>query len=153
MEGLEFQCVVAVTGNMSTNEKYISYTRALDNLYVFDKAFDVPKDDTSENQGVEPSEEIKEPVVGKDVKPKHKREKSTVQVVDYSQSEVAAYLRDMGLEVKDMRPKGYLWVIGDRDKIGCDIDKAVTHFGISCNYAPNAKAIGFRNGFYFNTKK
>lgn len=34
--GLEFQTVFAITGRMSENEKYITYTRALDELYVYD---------------------------------------------------------------------------------------------------------------------
>ena len=35
-KGLEFETVVAVSGRMSENEKYVAYTRALDELYVFD---------------------------------------------------------------------------------------------------------------------
>lgn len=36
-KGLEFETVFAVTGRMSENEKYITYTRALDELYVYDE--------------------------------------------------------------------------------------------------------------------
>ena len=35
-KGLEFETVFAVTGRMSENEKYITYTRALNELYVYD---------------------------------------------------------------------------------------------------------------------
>lgn len=35
-KGLEFKTVFAISGRMSQNEKYISYTRALDELYVYD---------------------------------------------------------------------------------------------------------------------
>ena len=36
VKGLEFETVFAITGRMSENEKYIAYTRALDELYVYD---------------------------------------------------------------------------------------------------------------------
>lgn len=36
-KGLEFETVFAVTGRMSENEKYITYTRALNELYVYDE--------------------------------------------------------------------------------------------------------------------
>ena len=36
-KGLEFETVFAISGRMSENEKYITYTRALDELYVYDK--------------------------------------------------------------------------------------------------------------------
>ncbi|MCD8197804.1 MAG: hypothetical protein LUE24_11685, partial [Lachnospiraceae bacterium] len=36
VKGLEFGIVFALSGRMSLNEKYIAYTRALDELYVFD---------------------------------------------------------------------------------------------------------------------
>ena len=33
-KGLEFDAVIVVKNNMTDNEQYISYTRALDNLYI-----------------------------------------------------------------------------------------------------------------------
>ena len=39
--GLEFETVFAVTGRMSENEKYITYTRALDELYVYDQEIEL----------------------------------------------------------------------------------------------------------------
>ena len=44
-KGLEFDSVVAVIDQMSDNEKYISFTRALDNLIVVRDAFDENKPD------------------------------------------------------------------------------------------------------------
>ncbi len=35
--GLEFNKVLAISGQMSKNEKYITYTRALDELFVYDQ--------------------------------------------------------------------------------------------------------------------
>ena len=40
-KGLEFETVFAVTGRMSENEKYIAYTRALDELYVYDEEIEL----------------------------------------------------------------------------------------------------------------
>lgn len=36
-KGLEFNTVIAVSGSMTGNEKYITYTRALDKLIVYDE--------------------------------------------------------------------------------------------------------------------
>lgn len=40
-KGIEFSTVIAVSGNMSHNEKYITYTRAMDELFVYDEKIDV----------------------------------------------------------------------------------------------------------------
>ena len=40
-KGLEFSTVIAISGKMTTNEKYITYTRALDELYVFEGDLDL----------------------------------------------------------------------------------------------------------------
>ena len=36
-KGLEFETVFAISGRMGENEKYIAYTRALNELYVYDE--------------------------------------------------------------------------------------------------------------------
>lgn len=36
-KGLEFSAVIAISGRMSRNEKYIAYTRAMNELYVYDE--------------------------------------------------------------------------------------------------------------------
>ena len=40
-KGLEFETVFAITGRMSENEKYIAYTRALDELYIYDQKISI----------------------------------------------------------------------------------------------------------------
>jgi hypothetical protein len=42
-KGLEFRSVVAISARMTENEKYIAYTRALDELFVFEQIVDVEK--------------------------------------------------------------------------------------------------------------
>ena len=37
-KGLEFETVIVFDGRMTDNEKYIAYTRALDELYIFESA-------------------------------------------------------------------------------------------------------------------
>ena len=43
-KGLEFNTVFALSGRMSKNERYIAYTRALDELYVYDDELQLPGD-------------------------------------------------------------------------------------------------------------
>lgn len=64
-KGLEFEAVVAIVDQMSNNEKYISYTRALDRLAVVRDRFssELDVDDTEEDiddEFVEPTEESAE---------------------------------------------------------------------------------------------
>ena len=40
-KGLEFNTVIALSGRMTNNEKYIAYTRALDELFVYDGDLDL----------------------------------------------------------------------------------------------------------------
>lgn len=64
-KGLEFEAVVAIVDQMSNNEKYISYTRALDRLAVVRDRFssELDVDNTEEDiddEFVEPTEELVE---------------------------------------------------------------------------------------------
>ena len=68
VKGLEFDTVIAVAGRMSENEKYITYTRALDELYIFEKELI----DIQEKESV--LEEIEESVHAQEKK-KKKRER------------------------------------------------------------------------------
>ena len=40
-KGLEFSSVIVLSGRMSRNQRYIAYTRALDDLYVYEGLIDV----------------------------------------------------------------------------------------------------------------
>ena len=62
-KGLEFEAVVAVVDQMSNNEKYISYTRALDRLAVVRDRFssELDVDDTEEDIDDEFVEPVEEP--------------------------------------------------------------------------------------------
>ena len=64
-KGLEFEAVVAIVDQMSNNEKYISYTRALDRLAVvrdkFSNELDIDDaEETIDDEFAEPAEETSE---------------------------------------------------------------------------------------------
>lgn len=52
-KGLEFETVFAVSGRMSENEKYIAYTRALNELYVYDEAIDLIENKVSDSVSID----------------------------------------------------------------------------------------------------
>jgi len=147
-KGLEFGTVIAISGNMTPNKKYITFTRALDELFIYDIPL-VIDSNTLEGE----KKEIKEPSLKVEKKPKTKKEKKVPMVTDFSNSEVRKYFESKGLEVNDMRSKGgALWVIGEQARIKQYVDEACEKFGIAGVYSAG-KATGFRQGCYFKTKK
>lgn len=148
-KGLEFGTVVAISGRMSPNKKYIGYTRALDELYIYDEILDLDSrlmQAESKANKVDKKESVRSVI-------KEPKEQKTPSIVDYSQSAVRKYFESKGLEVHDMRSKGgALWVIGEQAKIKQYVDEACEKFGIAGAYS-SGKATGFRPGCYFKTKK
>ena len=51
-KGLEFNTVFALSGRMSKNEKYIAYTRAFDELYVYDDKLQLSEDIQGDGESV-----------------------------------------------------------------------------------------------------
>lgn len=152
-KGLEFETVIAVTGRMTQNEKYITYTRALDELYVFDEEITLldwammydAKHENKEKILIKKERSIK------DGPPK--KDKNLKQKTDFSKSLVREYFEGMGLNVKDMRiSDGKFWVIGERDEIEQYVKEAISKFGISGAYS-SSKDIEYRPGWYTKTKK
>lgn len=147
-KGLEFGTVIAVSGNMTPNRKYITFTRALDELFIYDLPLAIEVMPGDEEQNTKTIMEAKAERV-----PKEKKEKKASTIIDYSQSEVRKYFESKGLEVNDMRSKGgVLWVIGEQEKIKQYVDEACEKFSITGSYS-SGKATGFRPGCYFKTKK
>ena len=62
-KGLEFNTVIVLSGRMSRNEKYIAFTRALDNLYVYNELIDID----SINKAVKNSTDVSKSVASKEV--------------------------------------------------------------------------------------
>jgi hypothetical protein len=148
-KGLEFRSVIAISGRMTENEKYIAYTRALDELVVFEKIVDVSKYEAVEKtQGgngtgdFQPKERKKIPNVApkKEIKIEEK-------------SLVREYFENSGLEVVDQRKKGgALWIVGEKSELEKVVSEAVGRFNISGMYT-SGKATKYRQGWCTKTKK
>lgn len=147
-KGLEFGSVIAISGRMTPNRKYIAFTRALDELFIYDLPLPIEQKFFEELEKEEKSQEK-----GMKSKVKEAGERKVPVQIDYSKSEVRKYFESKGLEVYDMRPKGgVLWIVGEQAEIKQYVDEACEKFAISGVYS-SSKAIGFRPGCYFKTKK
>lgn len=112
-KGLEFEAVVAVVDQMSNNEKYISYTRALDQLVVVREPF------ASGFELGNTSDEIDDEYIGV-----YEKESSDSMSMDASISrvkkekafELDAYLKESQIECVDKRQQGgRLWIVGSNE--------------------------------------
>lgn len=147
-KGLEFGTVIAISGRMTPNKKYIAFTRALDELFIYDLPLDI-----DQTMIEEPVKDDKRTEKKEDNKVRIKEEKKAPAIIDYSKSEVRRYFESKGLEINDMRARGgAFWVIGEQAKIKQFVDEACEKFGISGSYS-SGKATGFRPGWYSKTKK
>lgn len=147
-KGLEFGTVYVFSGRMSTNEKYIAYTRALDELFIYDYQLDMITiiDDTGRIPDP-PTHQVK--TNGKVKKKKKKKSTSALS----NEGSVAEFFKNAGLNVKDDRKKsGFLWVIGEKQDIEEFVDQAIEKFGISGGYG-SGKSSGFKQGWFTKTKK
>ena len=131
-KGLEFNTVIAISGNMTPNRKYISYTRALDELLVYDKSFDASeyeKTKTVINESIQSSVPSKK--TNYIVKPR----------ITSIESGLADYFKKEGLQVVDERPDGgRLWVYSsDKSDIKEIVAKACNLFNVSGNYGISIK--------------
>ena len=177
-KGLEFETVLVLSGRMTENEKYIAYTRALNELYVYDQAVEIAE--TSDNSEPEVHEPPKEKKPTKPAREKWKKGaqenkpkdgKKKIIVVKDGVAKTKVLNKDMskeqpvpelslkdffeaaGLKTVDMRSKGgALWVVGSKEKIGKIVDKAVEKYNASGAYTVG-KAIGYVEGWYTKSKK
>ena len=163
-KGLEFSSVIVLSGRMSRNEKYIAYTRALDDLYIYPDLLDVTgfekkpkkneesKEVTSETRRQDPKEiDSVSGASGKEKdKPKHGTDKSEK---DHGNSEVRRFFESNGLEVVDNRDQGgRLWVVGEKATICSIVNAAIAKFGISGRYVSGRES-KYRNGWCTKTDK
>lgn len=157
-KGIEFSTVIALSGNMSHNEKYITYTRAMDELFVYDKQIDVSQ------------YEILSPVNDEADRPKEKTEKTTTDTVTkdnsyehssdkqqtmpkFKTSKVREYFESIGLKTIDTRENGgKLWVIGERTDIEEYVKVASERFGVIGKYSSD-RSLGIMSGWCTKTKK
>ena len=148
-KGLEFETVFAIAGRMDPNEQYITYTRALNELFVYSLELPLIKIAVMEQKHVNAAEVLS------DEPPKHKkrtkREKTSADTrINCSVSE---FFTQAGFKVADQRKQnGFLWVIGERNQLEETVNQAIRLYGISGAYG-KGKATNFRDGWYTKTKK
>lgn len=150
-KGLEFNTVIVLSADMTSNEKYIACTRALDELFVYNNKVDISKyieskteDDTETNDVSEIESQTKEKDNLTLTKSKGKSKEN---------SEVYSYFISQGLKVSDYRDSGgKLWVIGERKKIESIVNNAVTRYKISGKYSYD-KNLGINAGWCTKTGK
>lgn len=150
-KGLEFSTVIVLSGRMSRNEKYIAYTRALDELFVYSDVIDVTGIEGKSKKAK--TNKIKENVVSntsnRQVHGKHISEKNN----NGENSAVRDFFKNCGFEVIDnRRDGGRLWIIGEKTDIRDTVNSAINQFGISGKYA-SSKETNFKNGWYTKTDK
>lgn len=143
-KGLEFETIIAVTGRMTQNEKYITYTRATDELYIIDYEISLTKINREYTKDLNKQSNIRN---------KKKEKRKRISDIKGIEGNVKAFFEEAGYEVIDLRNKtGFLWVIGERKEIENIVNQAIEKFGITGGYACN-KATDFRQGWYTKTKK
>ena len=146
-KGLEFETVFVVSGRMSDNEKYIAYTRALNELFVYDNEIKLADNIKETNIYEKTLNNIK----NENINGRRKRRKRTPVITD--ESKVRKFFVDKGLEVKDLRKdNGYLWVIGEKADIEPIVQEAIDKYSISGEYGCG-KTTGYKNGWYTKSKK
>ena len=100
-KGLEFGTVFAITGRMGMNEKYISYTRALNELYVYDLELELstPEPVTEVTKEEESNED------GSDRKKRKKRKSTEVKVESQNEPDfsVKDFFVSRGMTIIDSR--------------------------------------------------
>lgn len=127
-KGLEFTSVIVLAGRMSRNQRYIAYTRAMDDLYVYEGVLDTTG---FENKTRRKKEDVTD--MSQTSKSKHAVAKT---LKDHSDSKVRKFFEERGLEVIDNRDEGgRLWVIGEKEVIRDDVAAVISEFKISGKYA------------------
>lgn len=161
-KGLEFSSVIVLSGRMSRNERYIAYTRALDELFVYSGVIDISgyekKTKKSNTKGNKQSTDLLNQMKSNDTLVAGKRPQLTKHVIakrkkDCTNSEVRSFFVNKGLEVVDKRTEGgRLWVIGEKTAIRDVVNAAISQFGITGKYASSQES-GFKNGWCTKTDK
>lgn len=156
-KGLEFETVFAVSGTMTQNEKYIAYTRALDELYVYDTELPILEKEP------EKKTETKEETVDKQQRKKREKRSSKKKLEETSveaelknveKEALTEFLNRKGLSVVDFRNKGgALWVLGGKE-IEATLNESTNEYGAQWTFFQNGgKATGFRTSWYTKSKK
>ena len=149
IKGLEFETVIVITGHMTQNEKYIAFTRALDELYIFEGILEeAVKGPIISTEG----ENIRYKDIGLAKGKRQKREKREKEVDVNFTKPLKDFFLEKGCTVIDKRGSGgCLWVIGDKSEIDNIIMEATKIYHISGFYSAG-KATQYRAGWYTKSK-
>ena len=144
-KGLEFSSVIVLSGRMTRNQKYIAFTRALDDLYVYSQPVDLSECENSDTEH------------GSNEKPAEENNRSNSNARKNTKkkfgNEVADFFEQKGIEVLDKRSEGgRLWAIGERENIKSAVNEAIAKFKISGKYMC-CKDSNNRNGWCTKTEK
>ena len=166
VKGLEFQAVIVFSGRMTENEKYLSFTRALDELIIYDREFGVIEErvkevnqDSGPDVGIRQKDEMhvsNNDIKKKDPLPRPNSRKNgtkagTVEAT-HRKSELVQFFEGKGLEVIDRRQSsGLLWIIGSREQLMPIIREASRKFRISGQFGKD-RDTGGRQGWYTKSK-
>lgn len=156
VKGLEFGTVFALSGRMSMNEKYIAYTRALDELYVFDHELPLINQEDYPSDVIDTKSKIrldsKNTEIKSERKKRNKRKMTGSKTINH-EPDLKRFLEESGLSVIDKRSSGgVLWVVGNQEEIGNIINAAVKKYDISGSFG-SGKATNYKAGWYTKTKK
>ncbi len=155
VKGLEFKSVIVVSHRLTDNEKYIAYTRALDELTVYsvEIRYETRIEVKPEQHYVDREEQAIDEIRSIPERKYNRPAQTPATNNSQSSSEVYRFFSDLGLEVIDNRHKGgYLCVIGERPEIQEHVIEASRRFGIQGKYAATRETM-FRNGWITKTNK
>lgn len=154
--GLEFGSVIAVAGRMTPNERYIVYTRALDELLVYDEIIIIPESFTSGDDDGEKKDSLR----GKEQKGETSDHRKKKEITEqnrrngFERSELRDYFIKSGFEVVDQRAAGkFLWVIGSREKLQPIVEQACKKYGISGRYYSDSPVTRYRPAWRTKAKR
>lgn len=141
-KGLEFSSVIVLSGRMSRNQKYIAYTRALDDLYVYSEIVDVKgfekKPRKTQEDSLDPN--LRDNAKSKDTREGSNSRRRSKHVASetkksHEDSVVRAFFEEKGLTVIDKRDGGgRLWVLGNAEEIREIVNEAISKFKIIGKY-------------------
>ena len=157
-KGLEFESVIVLSGRMTRNEKYIAFTRALDELIVFDLQYGdlTPTLVTDEIQGSsfdEGQSDSDEELINQNVdSPTKTADKQSEEELN-KKSELRVFLEGNGCEVIDMRKtSGRLWIINNGLQSKQAVKEAMSTFHVSFSQGKDQETKG-RVGWYTKSNK
>ncbi len=154
IKGLEFETVIAISGRMSKNEKYIAYTRALDELYVYDTDIPIipmPQDLKKDEENVVTVEKPKK----KDSQRKKRKKRSDIKDEDNKTTDinVKEFFESYGFVTMDDRMEGgSLRVFGEKSELEKIVEQVVEKYGINGSFTPGEN-YGYKECWITKTKK